>query len=415
MSHRVVITGMGLVSPIGSTLSSFEENLFAGRSGVGPITLFDPASLPTTIAAEADWEPGGEAGQMRDRKIAFALSAAADAMAAARACGTAPLGEPPEAGVSLGVGLELFSMEDMRAFLDDDASMPPSLLERLTFLQTPSDLCVHLLSVRHGLAAPPMTSISACAAGTDAIGLAFDAIRSGRRRWMLAGGTDSMINPLGVGGFCKIKAISPTNDPPEKTSRPFSLGRDGFVLGEGAGILVLERLEDALERGATPLAELCGYGASFDAFAITQPHPEARGATQSMGRALADAKLPAEAVDLVNAHGTSTPKNDVAETLAIHNVLGAHASKVAVCATKSMIGHLVSAAGAVEAIATTLCLVRRRLHPTINFDEPDPRCDLDYVPNVARDAALEVALSNSFGFGGQNATIVLRRYSPGSP
>jgi len=409
MSHRVVITGMGLVSPIGSSVGAFEASLFAGRSGVGPITLFSPGQLPTTIAAEAEW--AGDDEGFRDRKIAFAADAAAQAMVQAVACGTRPGGgSGAEAGVSLGVGLELFSLEDMRAFLSDDYALPADVKGRLTFLQTPSDLCVHLLSHRYGMGRPPLTTISACAAGTDAIGVAFDAVRAGRRRWMLAGGTDSMINPLGLGGFCKIKALSVLNDPPEAASRPFDLKRDGFVLGEGAGVLVLERLEDALARGAEVLGELVGYGASFDADAITMPHPEARGAVQSMSRALADAGLEPTAVDLINAHGTSTPKNDVAESMAIRTVFGAHADALAVCATKSMIGHLVSAAGAVEAIATVLCLRRQRLHPTLNLDEPDPRCDLDYVPHVARDARVEVALSNSFGFGGQNATIALRRF-----
>jgi 3-oxoacyl-[acyl-carrier-protein] synthase II len=282
------------------------------------------------------------------------------------------------------------------------------LHERLTFLQTPSDLCVHLISNTHGLTCPPRTHVSACAAGTDAIGNAFRLVRSGRWRWAMAGGTDSMINPLGLAGFCKIGATSTANDPPQKASRPFDANRDGFVLGEGAGIVVLERLDDALARGATVHAEVVGYGNSFDAHGISEPHPEGRGAYQAMARAVADAGLTPDVIDCINAHGSSTPKNDPVETLAIKQLLGARAKQVPVVATKSMIGHLIAAAGAVEAIAAVLCMQSGWVHPTINLDEPDPACDLDYVPHKARPHEQRYVLSNSFGFGGQNATVLLR-------
>jgi 3-oxoacyl-[acyl-carrier-protein] synthase II len=255
---------------------------------------------------------------------------------------------------------------------------------------------------------PPTLHTSACASGTDAIGQAFHMVRSGRRRWMLAGGTDSMINPMGVGGFCKISATSTHNDEPARASRPFDRRRDGFVLGEGAAVLVLERLEDARERGATIHAEIAGFGNSFDAHGISEPHPEGRGAHQAMTRALADAGIGPKRIDAVNAHGSSTPKNDVMETLALKRLLGERAKRVPVISTKSMIGHLIAAAGAVEAVAAILGMAGGWVHPTINLEEADPACDLDYVPGEARKHDQEYVLSNSFGFGGQNAALVIR-------
>jgi 3-oxoacyl-[acyl-carrier-protein] synthase II len=231
---------------------------------------------------------------------------------------------------------------------------------------------------------------------------------------VLAGGTDSMINPLGIGGFCKLCALSRRNEEPAAASRPFDRGRDGFVLGEGAAMLVLEPLESARGRGAEVLAEVCGYGNSFDALGISEPHPEGRGAVQAMERALADAQLRPEQVDVINAHGTGTPKNDPVETLAIKRVFGEHARRMPVCATKSMIGHLISAAGAVEALAAIIGLQGGWVHPTINLEDPDPACDLDYVPRVSRDWPVSVVMSNSFAFGGQNASVIFRKWSDGS-
>jgi 3-oxoacyl-[acyl-carrier-protein] synthase II len=411
MRHRVVITGMGIVSPLGCGLDEFGEALLAGRSGVGPITLFDPAELRTRIAAEVKYSfPGA----FRDRKITFAVEAARQALTAATEGGSRPGGSSPgiDAALSLGMGLELFSMEDLVASRRPGFTLPHALQERLTFLQTPSDLSVHLISHVHGLGRglgrPPLVHTSACAAGTDAIGHAFRLVRSGRRRWMLAGGTDSMINPLGVGGFCKLGATSTANDTPEKASRPFDRNRDGFVLGEGAAMLVLERLEDARARGAPIHAEIVGHGNSLDAHGISEPHPEGRGAYQAMARCLADAGVGPEAIDCVNAHGSSTPKNDVMETLALKRLLGDRARHVPICSTKSMIGHLIAAAGAVEAVAAILGMKEGMVHPTINLDEPDPACDLDYVPHQARRHEQQYVLSSSFGFGGQNAAILLR-------
>ena len=392
---------MGVVSPIGQTVDEFRDALFTGRSGIGPITIFDPATLPTRIAAEVKWH--GEI--MRDRKISFACSAAAQAVADATRCGAVPRGE---GGLSLGLGLELFSMDDLAGRRRGEP-MPEDPRARLLYLQTPSDLCVSLLARRFQLLQPPVTHVSACAAGTDAIGTAFRMIASGRRRWMLAGGADSMLNPLGVAGFCSIGATSTANDDPPRASRPFDRTRSGFVLGEGAGLLVLERLDDARDRGAAIHAEIAGYGCSFDAHGISEPHPDGRGALQAMSRALAEAHVDPSEVDCINAHGTATPKNDPVETLAIKRLLGSRAYEVPVCATKSMIGHLIAAAGAVEAIAAIAGMNASTAHPTINLENPDPACDLDYVPQIAREHPQRCVLSNSFAFGGQNASIVLKR------
>jgi len=398
MRRQVGVTGMGVVTPIGCSLAAFRANLLSGVSGAGPITTFDPAQLPTRIAAEVRWE----GPILRDRKITFALEAASQALLGS--------GRPRgRGGLSLGIGLELFSMDDLAETRRPGFVPPHSRRERLGFLQTPSDLCVSLISKRHELAHPPMTHVSACAAGTDAIGAAFRRVAEGRADWMLAGGTDSMVNPLGVAGFCRIGATTTANEDPRRASRPFDRRRDGFLLGEGAAILVLEPVEAARARGAPVLAEVAGYGCSFDAHGISEPHPEGRGALQAMTRALDDAEIAPGAVDAINAHGTSTPKNDPVETLAIKKLLGARAKDVPVYATKSMIGHLISAAGAVEAVAAVECMRAGIVHPTINLDEPDPDCDLDYVPHRAREQAQRVVLSNSFGFGGQNACIVLRR------
>ena len=404
MSHdtRVAITGMGVVCPIGLSVTEFGANLKRGASGVRTITLFDASTLPCRIAGEVSWlNPIA-----RDRKIAFAIEAARQAICDTMKCGL-PL--PGVGSLSLGIGLELFSLDDMAEL---HAGRTPKLkapASRLTYLQTPSDLCAHMLSHQHGLRGPPRLHVSACAAGTDAIGNGFRLVRSGRSDWVLAGGTDSMIHPLGVGGFCKLGALSRRNHDPAGASRPFDRARDGFVLGEGAAMFVLEPLEHARRRGATVLAEVCGYGNSFDAHGISEPHPEGRGAVQAMERALADAGLQPEQVDTINAHGTGTPKNDPMETLAIKRVFGEHAHRIPICATKSMIGHLISAAGAVEAVAAVAGLREGWVHPTINLNDPDSSCDLDYVPRQARDWPAQFVLSNSFAFGGQNATVIFRK------
>ena len=400
--RRVVVTGMGVVCPTGNSVSEFRESLLAGKSGAGPITIFDPGELPTRVAAQVRWptDPG------RDRKITFAVEAARQAIEAATVGGRRPQGE---GAVSFGLGLELFSLEDMFRYRGGQP-LPSTLSERLSFIQSPSDLCVPMISEKFGLKAPPLIHVSACAAGTDAVGAGFRLVSTGRRDWVLAGGTDSMINPLGVGGFCKIQAMTTRNAEPTRACRPFDKNRDGFILGEGAAALVLEPWDSAVARGATIHAELAGYGNSFDAHGISEPHPEGRGAFEAMRRALEDAGVSSDAVDCINAHGTSTPKNDPVETMAIKRLLGERASKVPVCATKSMIGHLISAAGAVEAVAAIECMKAGMVHPTLNLEDPDPACDLDYVPGKARAHRQRVVMSNSFGFGGQNASIVIKAH-----
>lgn len=401
MNRRVAVTGLGVVTPIGQTVADFGEALREGRSGAGPVTLFDPAKLPTRIAAEVRWT----GPILRDRKVTFALEAARQALDGPR--------PPGVGGLSLGIGLELFSMDDLVARAEASFVPPATRAERLTFLQTPSDLCVHLIAKRHDLRAPPLTHVSACAAGTDAIGTAFRLVKSGRRDFMLAGGTDSMINPLGMAGFARIGATTTANAAPEKASRPFDRRRDGFLLGEGAAFLLLEPLDTARKRGAHVYAEVVGYGASFDAFGISEPHPEGRGAYQAMCRALEEAQVPASEIDCINAHGTSTPKNDPVETLALKRLLGERAREVPVCATKSMIGHLISAAGAAEAVAAILGMEGGWVHPTINLDDPDPECDLDHVPHVARRHRQRYVLSSSYAFGGQNASLLLKAADAG--
>ncbi|MCP4690958.1 MAG: beta-ketoacyl-[acyl-carrier-protein] synthase family protein [Desulfobacterales bacterium] len=405
-ANRVVVTGMGVVSPLGDALEDFRDHLLAGESGVGPLTLFSPGALASRIAGECARKKTG----WKDRKISFALHAARSAMDHADREGT-PLVETHHSGrrgLSIGIGLELFDMEEMVRFARNDYTIPERDKGRIDFLQTPSDICADILNTRFDLGLPAGIHISACAAGNDAIGHAFLRIRRGEASMMLAGGADSMINPMGLGGFCKLNALSTRNDAPEKASRPFDAGRDGFVLGEGAGMLVLENLHHAVRRKARIYAEICGYGNSFDAYSVSAPHPEGRGAFQAMSRALKMAGIAPARLSYINAHGTSTPRNDPVETLAIKRLLGADARRVPISSTKSMIGHLISAAGAVEAIASILCANAGWIHPTINLENPDPACDLDYTPNTAREHAVDYFLNNAFAFGGQNASLVLR-------
>ena len=403
MKHRVVITGIGAVMPNGNDPQAYLDSLIAGRSGAGPITLFDPGALPTTIAAEVKWDRPLVA---EDRRVTFALESSRQAFEAASRCGSEPRGD---GRLSLGVGLEIFSPFQYADMRKPGFALPEELAARLKFLHMPGDLVGHVVSQRFGFNYPPLVTISTCAASADSIGSAYREVASGRRRWMMGGGTDSMISPIGIEGFCKLCTLSSCNDEPAKASKPFSRDRDGFVMGEGSGMLVLERLEDAEERGAEIYGEIAGYGNSLDAYGISEPHPEARGALQAMNRALADAGVGSDDIDVINGHATGTRLNDPIETLAYKTLLGDRAMEVPVCATKSMIGHLVAGSGAAEAVASVLCMNVDKVHPTLNLLDPDPACDLDYVPLVARDHATSVVLCNSFGFGGMNASLVLRK------
>lgn len=407
--QQVWITGIGVVTPLGSTNARYRDALLAGRSGVGAISLFDAGGLPTRFAAEVAVDPASSI--LPDRKIGFALDATRSAVSDALARGGGVL-DGALGGLSFGIGLELFDMADLVRHLAAErlGRVDPVLAQKhpLTRLQTPSDLCLHLIAREFGLCRPPLTHVSACAASTDALGAAWKQIRRGACQWMIAGGADSMINPLGFGGFTRLRALSQRNDEPQQASRPFDAGRDGFVMGEGAASLVLESETHARARGARPYAELIGYGNAFDAHGISEPHPEGQGALNAMQRALAAAGVTAEQVVHINAHGTSTPKNDVIETLAIRRLLGAQADSVTVSATKSMIGHLISASGAAEVAAMLLCAEAGYWHGTINLATADAACDLDYLEEGKRRCVSGVYLKNSFGFGGQNAVLALR-------
>jgi 3-oxoacyl-[acyl-carrier-protein] synthase II len=409
--RRVVVTGIGLVTPLGTGTDVTWEGLVAGRSGVRSITRFDASYLPVNIAGEIpDFEPARfldhKELKRTDRFVQYALAAADMAVAHARLA--LPLAAPARTGVILGVGMggvgtveeayQLFARREFRR-------VSPFFLPRII-----PNMAAGFVAIRFGAQGPNYATTSACASGAHAIGEALKLIREGAQDVMLAGGAEAPVTLIGVGGFAAMRALATSfNDAPERASRPFERDREGFVVAEGAGVLVLEALEHAEKRGARPLAEVAGYGANCDAYHMTQPSPEGSGAAACIRLALDDAAIAPSDIGYVNAHGTSTPYNDEAETHALKQVFGAHASTLAVSSTKSMTGHLLGAAGAVEAGITALALERETLPPTINLDAPDPACDLDYVPNAARRVRVGAALSNSFGFGGTNACLVLRR------
>lgn len=407
MRKRVVVTGLGAVTPLGNDVPTLWENLLAGRSGVGPITQFDPSGLEVRIAAEVkDFDPvalfGRREARRHDRFTLFALEAARQAIA------DADLGLDREdrdaIGVVIGTGIG-----GALTFLENHDVLREAGPRRVSPFMIPMmmpNAASAVIAITYGLRGPNMVVASACATGAHAVGEAAEIIRRGDAEVMLCGGSEAVIHPLALSGFANMGALSSRNDEPQRASRPFDAGRNGFVLGEGAGVLVLESLEHAQARGARVYCELAGYGASCDAFHIAAPEETGEGAALAIRRALADAGLSPEAVDYINAHGTSTPLNDRIETLAIRAVFGPHADHLAVSSTKSMIGHLMGAAGAVEAIVCVKSLETGWVHPTINYETPDPACDLDYVPNQARYLKPRVALSNSFGFGGHNGCLV---------
>jgi 3-oxoacyl-[acyl-carrier-protein] synthase II len=407
----VVVTGLGLVSPVGIGVEESWSALVAGRSGAGPITLFDASTFPTRIAAEVK---GFDPGQFMDRKevrrndrfIHFALAAASMAM---KDSGLDMSKEDPErVGCIVGAGIGgLRTIEDEAAVLGARGvrKIGPFFIPSLIINLAPGQI-----SLRYGMKGPNFSPVSACATGNHSLGDAMIYIERGMADVILAGGTEATISPLGVGGFCAARALSERNDAPEKASRPFDKGRDGFLAGEGSGILVLEEYEHARRRGARIYAELAGYGASADANHITAPSPEGEGGQRAMRMALRDAGVGPEQVGYINTHGTSTPVGDVAECQAINRVFGDHAKKkLMVSSTKSMIGHLLGAAGGAEAVISVLAIVRGVLPPTINVDDQDPECALDVIPNAAREVRVDVVLSNSFGFGGTNAVVLFKR------
>ena len=411
MKRRVVITGVGMITPVGSDTESTWTGLVAGKSGIGPITHFDDKEIPTQIAGEVkNFDPAAYIEQKEikkmDRFIHLGIAASQMAMDSAKLTITPETAEHVGVMVGAGIGGLPAIERAYRSYMEKG-------FRRITPFFIPMSIINELsghISMRYGAKGPNSCAVTACATGTHSIGDSFKIIQRGDADAMIAGGAESCICPLGVGGFNAMKALSTRNSEPERASRPFDLNRDGFVMGEGSGIVVLEELEFAKKRGATILAEVVGYGMSGDAYHITSPAPGGEGAARCMAMAIKDAGIAPAEVGYINAHGTSTKYGDELETMAIKTVFGDHASRVPVSSTKSMTGHLLGAAGGVEAVITVLSLLRGILPPTINLETPDPECDLDFVPNKARNQQVDVALSNSFGFGGTNATLVFRRF-----
>jgi len=403
---------MGTINPLGHDVSSFWDGLVAGRSGAGLVTACDASGLAVRIAAEVkDFDAEAVFGRKHtrrtDRFSQLAMFAADQAFADA-GISFSDNGSNPHVGVIIGTGIG-----GVVTLLDNYDTLRERGPQRVSALMVPMmmpNAAAGEIAIRHGLHGMAMAVASACATGTNAIGEGAERIRAGSAEIMICGGSESVMHPITLAALGNMGAVSTRNDEPQRASRPFDADRDGFLIGEGAGVLILESLEHAQKRGARIHAEVLGYGSSCDAFHITAPDEEGAGAAMSMEVALEDAGIVPEEVDYINAHGTSTPLNDRIETRAIRRVFGQYAYKVPTSSTKSMIGHLMGAAGAVEAIACVKTLQTGVIHPTINYETPDPECDLDYVPNQARKTDPRTVLSNSFGFGGHNATLVLRRW-----
>ncbi len=412
MKRRVVITGIGLVTPLGVGTRETWQGLLAGKSGVGPITRFDPSLFHTKIAAEVkNFDPQIYIERKEIKKmdtfIHYAMAAAEFAMEDA---GLPPFDTSTSERVGVVIGSGIGGFGTIESEHDTLTRQGPRRVSPFFIPSSIINLAAGQVSIRFGARGPNLAPCTACSTGSHAIGDSFRIIEHGDADIVIAGGSEAAITPLGVAGFDALKALSTRNQEPSKASRPFDRERDGFVLGEGAGILILEELQHARDRGTEIYAEVVGYGMSGDAYHITAPSPEGDGAQRAMRRTLSDAGITTDQVDYVNAHGTSTPPNDRTETAAIRRLFGQHAYKLAVSSTKSMIGHLLGAAGAVEAGVCALTLRDQIIHPTTNLERPDPECDLDYVPNAARKAGVRYALSNSFGFGGTNACLLLKRY-----
>jgi 3-oxoacyl-[acyl-carrier-protein] synthase II len=410
MTTRVAVTGIGMVTPLGNDTTSSWEALKKGVSGAGPITHFDASAHETRIAAEVK---GFDPLAYMDRKevrrndlfAQYALAATVQALKDSK-LEVGPVAE--ETGLIIGSGIGgLTTMHEQFKLLFDRG---PDRISPFFSTMTPIDLAAGFISITLGLEGPNFAVVSACATGANAIGEAYETIRRGDARVMVAGGAEAAVQPVAIASFGNMHALSRRNDDPQRASRPFDAERDGFVMGEGAGIIVLEDMEFAQARGARIYAELAGYGATADAHHITDPAPGGRGLVRAMRRALQKGGVAPEEVNYINAHGTSTPPNDRSETAAIKDLFGDHAYKLAVSSTKSMTGHMMGAAGGVEAAISVLSIRDNIMPPTINYEHPDPECDLDYVPNEARQADVRVALSNSMGFGGHNAVLVFRRY-----
>jgi 3-oxoacyl-[acyl-carrier-protein] synthase II len=408
--RRVVVTGLGIIAPLGKSVEEFWKRLTAGESGIGPVTHFDVSGYDTKIAGEVK---DFRAEDYMDRKdvrrsdlfVRYALAGTRDALAQSGIQGAV---DPDRIGVVVGSGIGgIATLEDQHRQLIERG---PGRVSPFFIPMMISDMAAGQISIQYGAKGPNYCTVSACASGAHAVGESLRIIQDGEADAMITGGAEASVTPLSFAGFCSMKAMSTRNDQPAQASRPFDAQRDGFVMGEGAGILVLEEFEHARKRGAKILAEVVGYGATGDAHHMTAPAPEGEGAARAMRAAVRDSGLSPEAFGYLNAHGTSTPLNDKFETQAIKSVFGEQAKKLAISSTKSMTGHLLGAAGGLETIICVLALDRQTLPPTINYEHPDPDCDLDYVPNTARKVELRAALSNSLGFGGHNVTLALSRY-----
>lgn len=410
MSNRTVVTGMGIITPLGHDLETFWQNLLHGKSGVELVTRFDVSEYPTKIAAEVrEFNPEEYLDKKELRRIdlaeQYALCAAEKAL---RHAGLDPKTvDPDRCGVVIGSGIggiSTFENQHRNLITAGPGRVSPFFIPMMII-----DMCAGLVSMRFGFRGPNYGTVSACASSAHAIIDAFRIIQRGEADVMITGGAEATITQSSMAGFCQAKAMSTRNEEPHKASRPFDKGRDGFVMGEGSGILILESLDHATRRGATIYGEILGAGMTGDAYHMTAPHPEGYGAGKAMEIAIRDAGLTPGDIDYINTHGTATGLGDIAETRAIKKVLGERAYKIPCNSTKSMTGHLLGSAGAVEAITTLLSMQHNKVHPTVNLDDPDPECDLDYVPNAPRDWTVRTALSNSFGFGGHNVTLVLGR------
>ena len=408
--RRVVVTGQGVICPLGNNVEEFWKRLIAGESGIGPVTRFDTAAYDTRFAGEVRGfkpEDSMDRKDIRRSDLFVQFAVAATAQAVKQAGISDQVVDPARFGVIVGSGIGgISTFEDQHRILLEKG---PNRVSPFFIPMMISDMASGQVSILFGAKGPNYCTVSACSSGAHAVGEAYRIIQNSEAEVMIAGGAEAPVTPVSFAGFCSMKAMSTRNDDPIRASRPFDSQRDGFVMGEGAGILILEELEHARKRGATVLAEIIGYGATGDAHHMTAPAPEGEGAARAMRAAINDSGLPLGEFGYVNAHGTSTPLNDKFETQAIKSVFGDHARGVAVSSTKSMTGHLLGAAGGLETIICVLALERQVLPPTINYEHPDPDCDLDYVPNTARKVEVRAALTNSLGFGGHNVTLALSR------
>ena len=409
--RRVVITGMGIISPYGVGIDTLWDNLIEGKNAIGPITAFDASEMGSKIAAEVkDFDPfkfvNKKDGRRFDRFLQFAL--AATQMCIEDSGLEITEENKRRVGVSIGSGIGgMKILEDThQTLLEKGPSKVSPFFIPMMLVNMPSGYA----AIKYGLMGPNMAIVTACATGAHNIGISAMLIREGKADAMIAGGAEATITPLAFAGFCSMRAVSFNNDNPEKASRPFDKNRDGFVMGEGSTILMLESLDSAKARGAKIYGEIVGFGMSADAYHMTQPHPDGEGAVVAMEMALEDAGISPDKIDYINTHGTATPLGDITETRAIKRVFGDHARKLVISSTKSMIGHLLGAAGAIEAAICTLASKNDIVPPTINLETPDPECDLDYVPNKARKVTVDYAMSNSFGFGGQDSVLIVKKY-----